>query len=53
MRTFAAEMKETRNDRLGFIGLAALVFGMMVGSGIFNIPQNMAVSASPGAVLLV
>lgn len=52
MRTFAAEMKETRNDRLGFIGLAALVFGMMVGSGIFNIPQNMAVSASPGAVLL-
>ncbi len=40
------------NDRLGFIGLAALVFGMMVGSGIFNIPQNMAAAASPGAVLL-
>lgn len=39
-------------EKLGFIGLAALVFGMMVGSGIFNIPQNMAVAASPGAVML-
>lgn len=39
-------------EKLGFIGLAALVFGMMVGAGIFNIPQNMAVAASPGAVLL-
>ncbi|MBE6305580.1 MAG: amino acid permease [Bacteroidales bacterium] len=45
---FAAVMQE----KLGFIGLAALVFGMMVGAGIFNIPQNMAVAASPGAVLL-
>ncbi len=38
--------------KLGFIGLSALVFGMMVGSGIFNIPQNMAAFASPGAVAL-
>lgn len=52
IRNFAPAMNENRNDRLGFIGLAALVFGMMVGSGIFNIPQNMAVAASPGAVLL-
>ncbi len=38
--------------RLGFIGLAALTFGMMVGAGIFNIPQNMAASAGVGAVII-
>ena len=38
--------------RLGFIGLAALTFGMMVGAGIFNIPQNMAAEAGAGAVIL-
>lgn len=38
--------------KLGFGGFVAIVFGMMVGSGIFNIPQNMAVSAGPGAVLV-
>lgn len=38
--------------RLGFIGLAALTFGMMVGAGIFNIPQNMAAGAGAGAVIL-
>ena len=40
------------NDKLGLTGLVALVFGMMVGSGIFNIPQNMAVGAGLGAVLI-
>lgn len=39
-------------DKLGLTGLVALVFGMMVGSGIFNIPQNMAVGAGLGAVLV-
>ena len=39
-------------DKLGLTGLVALVFGMMVGSGIFNIPQNMAVGAGLGAVLI-
>lgn len=39
-------------DRLGLTGLVALVFGMMVGSGIFNIPQNMAAGAGLGAVLI-
>lgn len=38
--------------RLGLPGLVALVFGMMVGSGIFNIPQNMAAGAGLGAVLI-
>lgn len=45
-------MQKQSNDRLGFVGLAALVFGMMVGAGIFNIPQNMASAASLGAVIL-
>lgn len=40
------------NQKLGLTGLAALVFGMMVGSGIFNIPQNMAVGAGLGAVII-
>ncbi|MDE6377750.1 MAG: amino acid permease, partial [Duncaniella sp.] len=40
------------NNRLGFWGLTALVFGLMVGVGIFNLPQNMASMASPGAVLV-
>lgn len=40
------------NDKLGFWGLSALVFGMMVGAGIFNIPQNMAQGAGVGAVVV-
>ncbi|MDE6094298.1 MAG: amino acid permease [Muribaculaceae bacterium] len=28
------------------------MFGLMVGVGIYNLPQNMAAVASPGAVLL-
>lgn len=36
--------------KLGFWGLTALVFGLMVGVGIFNLPQNMASVATPGAV---
>lgn len=39
-------------NKLGLTGLVALVFGMMVGSGIFNIPQNMAAGAGLGAVLI-
>lgn len=38
--------------KLGFWGLTALVFGLMVGVGIFNLPQNMASVASPGAVFV-
>lgn len=37
---------------MGVAGLAALSFGMMVGAGIFNIPQNMAVAAGSGALLI-
>ena len=38
------------NNKLGFLGLTALVFGLMVGVGIYNLPQNMSAFASPGAV---
>lgn len=38
--------------KLGFWGLVALIFGLMVGVGIFNLPQNMALTSSVGAVVL-
>lgn len=37
--------------KLGFWGLTALVFGLIVGLGIFNLPQNMAAVAAPGSVI--
>ncbi len=40
------------SGKLGFWGLTALVFGLMVGVGIYNLPQNMASVASPGAVFI-
>ena len=40
------------SGKLGFWGLTALVFGLMVGVGIYNLPQNMASVASPVAVLI-
>ena len=39
--------------RLGVFGLAAIVISSMIGGGIFSLPQNMAQSASVGAVILV
>lgn len=36
--------------KLGFGALVAIVFGMMVGSGLYNIPQNLAAGAGPLAV---
>ncbi|MDE6826799.1 MAG: amino acid permease, partial [Paramuribaculum sp.] len=38
--------------KLGFWGLTALVFGLMVGGGIYNLPQNMAAVAGPGSVFV-
>ncbi len=40
------------SGKLGYAGLTALVFGLMVGVGIYNLPQNMAVVASPLSVFL-
>ncbi|MDE6299777.1 MAG: amino acid permease, partial [Muribaculaceae bacterium] len=39
------------SGKLGFWGLTALVFGLVVGVGIFNLPQNMAASAGPLGVM--
>lgn len=36
--------------KLGLIAISAIVFGSMIGSGIFNIAQNMADGAQAGAV---
>ena len=38
--------------KVGLIGLIGIVFTSMVGSSVYNLPQNMAASASAGAVLL-
>lgn len=46
-------MTDSENTRiLGLGSLVALVFGPMIGAGIFNIAQNMAVGASAGAVIV-
>lgn len=41
-----------QSGKLGFWGLAALVFGMVVGAGTYNLPQSMATTAGPLAVSL-
>ena len=38
--------------KLGVFGLAGIVVSSMIGGGIFSLPQNMAQSASVGAVIL-
>ena len=38
--------------KLGIFGLAGIVVSSMIGGGIFSLPQNMAQSASAGAVIL-
>ncbi|MBY5968351.1 arginine-ornithine antiporter [Halomonas denitrificans] len=43
---------ETPRHKLGLCALLALVVGSMIGGGIFSLPQNMAASASPGAMLI-
>ena len=39
-------------NRLGLGMLVALVFSTMVGAGIFSLPQNIAISAAPGAIAI-
>lgn len=41
-----------KNDKLGLMGLTGLVLGSMIGGGIFNIAQNIAIGAGAGAALL-
>lgn len=47
-----SKTKSTTSDKLGVLGLAAIVISSMIGGGIYSLPQNMAQAASVGAVLL-
>ena len=38
--------------KVGFIGLTAIVISAMVGGGIYNLPQSMAVNASAGSQII-
>lgn len=38
--------------QLGFIALIGIVISAMIGGGIYNLPQNMAESASAGSIIL-
>lgn len=49
---FAPEMQKTDDKILSLWGLVALVFGPMIGAGIYNIAQNMAAGAGAGAVVV-
>ncbi|GAA3958442.1 arginine-ornithine antiporter [Allohahella marinimesophila] len=42
----------TSSSRLNLSALIALVVGSMIGGGIFSLPQNVASSAGPGAMLI-
>lgn len=44
--------KQSSPPKLHLGALTALVIGSMVGGGIFSLPQNMAASASAGAILI-
>ena len=43
---------DENSKKLGFGALVGIIFGMMVGSGLYNIPQNLAIGAGAGAVAL-
>ncbi|MGN0929734.1 MAG: amino acid permease [Alphaproteobacteria bacterium] len=47
-----SKTKSNSNAKLGVLGLAAIVISSMIGGGIYSLPQNMAQSASVGAVIL-
>lgn len=54
--TASAAINEGQLDRgkgtLGLGALVAVVIGSMIGSGVFNLPQNMASGAGPLAILI-
>ena len=45
-------MTQTPTKKLGIVALASVVVSSMVGGGIYSLPQNMAASASVGAVII-
>lgn len=50
----SANVNSTQNSKkgVGLLGMIAIVFGSMVGGGIFDIAQNMASAAGLGAVII-
>ena len=52
IKTQSKSDRMTTSGKLGVFGLAAIVVSSMIGGGIFSLPQNMAQSASAGAVIL-
>lgn len=40
------------SNNLSFVALTAIVMGSMIAGGIFDLPQNLAEVASPGAILI-
>ena len=47
-----SEIEKDNGQGVGLLGMIAIVFGSMVGGGIFNIAQNMASTAHLGAVII-
>ena len=45
-------MAQNNAKKLGVVALASVVVSSMVGGGIYSLPQNMAASASVGAVII-
>ena len=45
-------MKAPKTDNLSLFPLTALVIGSMIGSGVFNLPQNMAESSGALAIII-
>lgn len=45
-------MAQSTTKKLGVVALASVVVSSMIGGGIYSLPQNMAASASVGAVLI-
>lgn len=43
---------QSQTKKVGLIGLIAIVISAMVGGGIYDLPQNMAVSASAGGQII-
>ncbi|WP_342643944.1 arginine-ornithine antiporter [Rhodoligotrophos ferricapiens] len=47
-----AKIASTKERKLRLGALTALVIGSMIGSGVFSLPQNMAVGAGPLAIVI-
>lgn len=52
IKEISPDSKKDNKTGIGLLGLIAIVFSSMVGGGIFNIAQNMAAAAGPGAVAI-